>query len=104
MSAVLPAVGPLPPVSRAWILSPAQDTLFVVAAPVLVLAAALVSFSVLGAADATAYILLLHVADGRAPLADVHPRVRRRRSLRRFRGRCSRPRVPLASRRPRSST
>jgi len=62
MSAVLPAVGPLSPVSRqAWILSPAQDTLFVVAAPVLVLAAALVSFSVLGAADATAYILLLHV-------------------------------------------
>ncbi len=62
MSAVLPAVGPLPPVARqAWILSPAQDTLFVVAAPVLVLIAAVVSFGVLGAADASAYILLLHV-------------------------------------------
>ncbi len=46
---------------QAWILSPAQDTLLVVAAPLLALGAAVAAFDFLGAADATAYIVLLHL-------------------------------------------
>ena len=62
MSAVASAIAtPAPASRRAWILSPAQDALFVVAAPSLVLVAAIASFAVLGPADATAHILLLHV-------------------------------------------
>ena len=61
-SAAMSVVRALPRETRqAWILSPAQDTLFVVAAPLLVLAAAVAAFAFLGAVDATAYILLLHV-------------------------------------------
>jgi tetratricopeptide (TPR) repeat protein len=44
-----------------WILNPLQDTVFVVAAPLIVLAGALGAFSVLGAADAATYILLFHI-------------------------------------------
>ncbi|HZF28966.1 MAG TPA: hypothetical protein VE907_07600 [Gammaproteobacteria bacterium] len=58
MSAVLTAAAPA---RQNWILGPAQDTLFVVAAPALVLAAAVALFAVLGPADATASIVLLHV-------------------------------------------
>ena len=62
MSAVLTAAPPdRVPARQNWILSPVQDTLFVVAAPALVLAAAVALFAALGAADATAYIVLLHV-------------------------------------------
>jgi hypothetical protein len=57
-SAVSSAAAPRRP---AWILGPTQDALFVVAAPPLVLAAAIVAFAWLGPAEATAYILLLHV-------------------------------------------
>jgi hypothetical protein len=46
---------------QAWILSPAQDALFVVAAPLIVLIAAIAAFTWVGAAEATASILLLHV-------------------------------------------
>jgi hypothetical protein len=42
-------------------LSPAQDALFVVAAPLLALGAAIATFASFGAAAATAYIVLLHV-------------------------------------------
>jgi len=57
-----PAIAGLPSAPRrAWILSPVQDTLFVIAAPPLVLVAAVALFALLGAAAATAYILLLHV-------------------------------------------
>jgi len=62
MSAVASAVAaPAPTPHRAWILSPAQDALFVVGAPLFTLAAAISAFAYLGAADATAYIVLLHV-------------------------------------------
>src|SRR5262245_37618662 len=62
MSAIASAVAaPASPPRQAWILSPAQDALFVVAAPLLVLGAAIAAFAFLGAADATAYIVLLHV-------------------------------------------
>lgn len=62
MSAVLPFTAEAPATPRQnWILSPAADTLFVVAAPLLVLAAAIALFAAVGAADATAYIVLLHV-------------------------------------------
>ena len=61
-SAAMSVVRALPRETRqAWILSPAQDALLVVAAPLLVLAAAVAAFAFLGAVDATAYILLLHV-------------------------------------------
>ncbi|HVS23932.1 MAG TPA: hypothetical protein VMU03_09445 [Gammaproteobacteria bacterium] len=62
MSAVLSASSPPRAAARQnWILGPAQDTLFIVAAPPLVLGAAIALFAALGAADATAYIMLLHV-------------------------------------------
>jgi hypothetical protein len=63
MSTVLQAVGAPPTWAsrQAWILGPTQDALFVVAAPLLVLIAAVAAFALLGAADATASILLLHV-------------------------------------------
>ena len=57
ITAPAPAAAP----RRAWILSPAQDALFVVGAPLLTLAAAIAAFGYFGAADATAYIVLLHV-------------------------------------------
>ena len=44
-----------------WILNPLQDSLFIIAAPLLALGFALVSFSWLGAAAATAAILVTHV-------------------------------------------
>src|SRR5678816_3218231 len=62
MSAVLSSTSSSPPAVRQnWILSPLQDGLLVVAAPLLVLAAAVALFAVLGTAEATAYIVLLHV-------------------------------------------
>lgn len=62
MSAVpFDAVPPRQPSRQAWILGPAQDALFVVAAPLLVLGAAVALFAVLGASQATGYIILLHV-------------------------------------------
>ena len=62
MSAIASAIpAPAPAPRQAWILSPAQDTLFVVAAPLLALGAAIAAFAFLGAADATAYIVLLHI-------------------------------------------
>jgi hypothetical protein len=60
MSAAASAI-PAPALRQAWILSPAQDALFVVAAPLLALGAAIAAFAFLGAADATAYIVLLHI-------------------------------------------
>jgi hypothetical protein len=69
MSAVASAIaGSAAAPRQAWILSPAQDALFVVAAPLLALAAAIAAFAFLGASDATAYILLLHVVFTVAPL------------------------------------
>ena len=44
-----------------WILSPVQDSLFIIAAPLLALGLALLSFNWLGAAAATAAILVTHV-------------------------------------------
>src|SRR5882672_9951539 len=44
-----------------WILNPLQDSLFIIAAPLLALGLALLSFSWLGAAAATAAILVTHV-------------------------------------------
>lgn len=44
-----------------WILAPLHDALFVVLTPVIALALALALFASFGAADATTYILLLHV-------------------------------------------
>jgi hypothetical protein len=44
-----------------WILDPVQDTLLIIAAPLLALGLALASFSWLGAAAATAAILVTHV-------------------------------------------
>ena len=62
MSAVASAIAASAPAPRrAWILSPAQDALFVVGAPLLTLGAAVAAFGYFGAADATAYIVLLHV-------------------------------------------
>src|SRR5262245_58839193 len=62
MSAIASAgAAPTTAPRQAWILSPAQDALFVVAAPLLALGAAIAAFALLGAADATAYIVLLHV-------------------------------------------
>ena len=62
MSAIASVVAVPPAASRrAWILSPVRDTLFVLAAPPLVLAAAVALFALVGADVATAYILLLHV-------------------------------------------
>ena len=62
MSAVLSFSPPAAAAARQnWILSPAQDTLFVLAAPLLVLGAAVALFVAVGAADATKAILLLHV-------------------------------------------
>ena len=61
IAASAPAPAPAPAPHRAWILSPAQDALFVVGAPLLTLAAAIAAFAYFGAADATAYIVLLHV-------------------------------------------
>ena len=61
-SAAMSVVRALPRETRqTWILSPTQDALLVVAAPLLVLAAAVAAFAFLGAVDATTYILLLHV-------------------------------------------
>src|SRR6476469_6513672 len=62
MSAIASAVAaPAAAPRQAWILSPAQDALLVVGAPLLTLAAAVATFGYFGAADATAYIVLLHV-------------------------------------------
>ncbi len=44
-----------------WVLTPFQDSLFIIVAPLLVLGVALALFGVFGAAEATAYILLAHV-------------------------------------------
>jgi hypothetical protein len=62
MSATASGVAaPATPRRQAWILSPAQDALFVVAAPPLALGAAIAALAFVGAAEATAYIVLLHV-------------------------------------------
>jgi hypothetical protein len=62
MSAVASAItAPATPSRQAWILSPTQDALFVVAAPLFSLGAAIAAFAFFGAADATAYIVFLHV-------------------------------------------
>ena len=62
MSAIASAVAaPAAAPRQAWILSPAQDALLVVGAPLLTLAAAVATFGYFGAAAATAYIVLLHV-------------------------------------------
>lgn len=44
-----------------WVLDPVQDTVLIIAAPLLVLAIALVAFRTLPAADATSLILVAHV-------------------------------------------
>lgn len=44
-----------------WILNPLQDSLLIIAAPVLVLAAAIVMFQKLGAAAATSLIIVSHI-------------------------------------------
>ncbi|MBC7983497.1 MAG: hypothetical protein H7Y02_06550 [Candidatus Obscuribacterales bacterium] len=44
-----------------WVLTPTQDALFVIFAPLLVLAAALIAFRKLGAAEATSLIVVAHI-------------------------------------------
>lgn len=44
-----------------WILNPLQDALLIIGAPLIILTFALAMFQVKGAADATTFILLLHV-------------------------------------------
>lgn len=62
MAVTMSAAGAaLPKSPQNWILSPLQDTLLVVAAPLITLTLALGLFAFARAADATAYILLLHV-------------------------------------------
>ncbi|MDR3415302.1 MAG: hypothetical protein P4L83_03870 [Nevskia sp.] len=65
-----PAAGPVPSVVIAgtasqprqnWILDPAQDALFIIVAPLLVLGLALAAFHSMGAADAAALVILAHM-------------------------------------------
>ena len=47
--------------AQGWVLDPTQDAVFIIAAPLLVLAIALVAFRMLPAADATSLIIVSHV-------------------------------------------
>lgn len=44
-----------------WVLSPIQDGLYIIVAPVLVLVAAIWAFSRFGAAEATSFIIVAHI-------------------------------------------
>jgi hypothetical protein len=55
------AAKPVTTPAQNWVLTPFQDSLLIIAAPLLVLGAALVMFRVLGPLEATAYIILAHV-------------------------------------------
>lgn len=62
--AVTPQAPDLPRTQRPaqnWILDPVQDALFIIAAPLLVLAVALLGFGMLGAESAVAAIILVHM-------------------------------------------
>lgn len=50
-----------PAVRQNWVLDPLQDTLLIIAAPVLALAAAIATFKGLGGAAATSLIIALHI-------------------------------------------